>query len=250
MPGAAEAAPNRGVRPGRVYLGGVPSQRNVTLDRAEEIELVAKARAGDYDAFERLVKSCERRIWAIAWRLLGDREEAENIVQASFLKAMEALDSFRGEAGFCTWVGRIATNEGLEILRRRRRKDALSLDELVTESDDDGPIPHPELLADWREDPSRSVEREELRRILDEALDTLSPGLRAVFVLRDVEGQSTAETAEALGITEANAKVRLMRARLALRERLTEAFGGESMVHAHLVPHGLGGLAAAQEGQP
>ncbi len=226
------------------------AQRNVTLDRAEEVELVAKARTGDYDAFERLVKSCERRIWAIAWRLVGDREEAENIVQASFLKAMEALDSFRGEAGFCTWVGRIATNEGLEILRRRRRKDALSLDELVTESDDDGPIPHPELLADWREDPSRSVEREELRRILDDALDTLSPGLRAVFVLRDVEGQSTAETAEALGITEANAKVRLMRARLALRERLTEAFGGASMVHAHLVPHGLGGLAAAQEGQP
>lgn len=221
----------------------------MTLDRAEEAELVAKARSGDYDAFERLVMSCERRVWAIAWRLVGDREEAENIVQGAFLKAMEALDSFRGESGFCTWIGRIATNEGLEILRRRRRKDALSLDELVTESDDDGPIPHPELLADWREDPSRSVEREELRRILDRALDTLSPGLRAVFVLRDVEGLSTLETAESLGITEANAKVRLMRARLALRERLTEAFGGETMVHAHLVPHGLGGLAAAREGE-
>lgn len=219
------------------------------MGRAEETELVSRARSGDYDAFERLVKSCERRVWAIAWRLVGDREEAENIVQGAFLKAMEALDSFRGEAGFCTWIGRIATNEGLEILRRRRRKDALSLDELVTESDDDGPIPRPELLADWREDPSRSVEREELRRILDRALDTLSPGLRAVFVLRDVEGLSTLETAESLGITEANAKVRLMRARLALRERLTEAFGGETMVHAHLVPHGLGGLAAAREGQ-
>lgn len=224
-------------------------QRDAILDRAEETELVSRARSGDYDAFERLVKSCERRVWAIAWRLVGDREEAENIVQGAFLKAMEALDSFRGEAGFCTWIGRIATNEGLEILRRRRRKDALSLDELVTESDDDGPIPRPELLADWREDPSRSVEREELRRILDRALDTLSPGLRAVFVLRDVEGLSTLETAESLGITEANAKVRLMRARLALRERLTEAFGGETMVHAHLVPHGLGGLAAAREGQ-
>jgi len=228
----------------------VAGTRNEPLDRTEEAELVAKARAGDYDAFERLVKSCERRVWAIAWRLVGDREEAENIVQGAFLKAMEALDSFRGEAGFCTWIGRIATNEGLEILRRRRRKDALSLDELVTESDDDGPVPRPELLADWREDPSRSVEREELRLILDRALDTLSPGMRAVFVLRDVEGRSTAETAEALGITETNTKVRLLRARLALREKLTEAFGGESMVQAHLVPHGLGGLAAAREGEP
>ncbi|MCB9496682.1 MAG: sigma-70 family RNA polymerase sigma factor [Fibrobacteria bacterium] len=212
------------------------------------MELVQKARSGDFDAFERLVRSCERRIWAIAWRLVGDREEAENIVQGAFLKAMEALDSFRGEAGFCTWIGRIATNEGLEILRRRRRKETLSLDEMVSESDDDGPIPHPELLADWREDPSRSVERRELRSILDSALDTLTPGLRAVFVLRDVEGRSTSDTASDLGITEANVKVRLLRARLALRERLTEVFGGESAVHAHLVPHGLGGLAAAREG--
>jgi len=218
------------------------------LERSDEVLLVKRAQAGDFDAFDKLVRSCERRMWAIAWRLLGDKEEAENAVQTAFLKAMEGLESFRGEAGFCTWMGRIVTNEGLEILRRRKRRDAVSLDELVTESDDDGPIARPELLADWREDPSRSVEREELRHILDRALDTLTPGLRAVFVLRDVQEQSTAETAEALSITEANVKVRLLRARLALRERLTEAFGGDSMVASHLVAHGLGGLAAALEG--
>lgn len=220
------------------------------LGRAEEIALVEKAKAGDFDAFEQLVKSCERRVWAIAWRMIGDREEAENIVQAAFLKAMEALASFRGESAFCTWVGRIATNEGLEILRRRRHRDMLSLDALSSEgSDDDGPIPQPELLADWREDPSRGVEREEIRRLLDRALDELTPGLRAVFVMRDVEGMSTAETAEALGIAEGNVKVRLLRARMALRERLTAAFGGEEVVRSHMVPHGLGGMAAALEGR-
>jgi len=219
-----------------------------SLDRETEIALVAKAKAGDFDAFDQLVRSCERRIWAISWRLLGDKEETENAVQTAFLKAMEALDSFRGEAGFCTWMGRIATNESLEILRRRKR-DALSLDSLGSD-DDDGPMPHPELLVDWREDPSRSVEREEMRRILGQALDSLTPGLRAVFVMRDMEGLSTLETAEQLGISESNAKVRLLRARLALRERLTEAFGGETLVHSHMEHGGLGGLAAAMEARP
>lgn len=211
------------------------------------MELVEQAKNGDFDAFEQLVKSCERRIWAIAWRMMGDREETENVVQTAFLKAMEALDSFRGESAFCTWVGRIATNEGLEHMRRRRRSEMLSLDSLATEDSDEGPVPQPELLADWREDPSRGVERAEMRRILDRALDRLTPGLRAVFVLRDVEGRSTADTAEALGIAEGNVKVRLLRARMALREHLTAAFGGEEVVRSHMVPHGLGGMAAALE---
>lgn len=218
-----------------------------SLDRETEIALVAQAKAGDFGAFDQLVQSCERRIWAVCWRLLGEKEEAENAVQTAFLKAMEALDSFRGEAGFCTWIGRIATNESLEILRRRKRHDGLSLDALSTESDDDTPVPLPELLVDWREDPSRSIERAEMRRILDDSLDTLTPGLRAVFVLRDMEGLSVAETAQQLGISEGNVKVRLLRARLALRERLTESFGGEALVHTHLEHGGLGGLAAAVE---
>jgi RNA polymerase sigma-70 factor (ECF subfamily) len=218
-----------------------------SLEREEEVLLVRKAQAGDFDAFERLVKSCERRIWAIAWRMMGVREEAENVVQTAFLKAMEALDGFRGDSSFCTWVGRIATNEGLELLRRRRHREMLSLDELASDPSDDTPIPLPELLADLREDPSRGIERDELRRILDRSLDSLTPGLRAVFVLRDVEGRSTAEAAEALGITEGNVKVRLLRARLALRELLTAALGGEDAVRSHMVPHGMGGMAAAME---
>ena len=218
-----------------------------SLDKETETALVARAKAGDFAAFDQLVRSCERRIWAICWRLLGEKEETENAVQTAFLKAMEALDGFRGEAGFCTWIGRIATNESLEILRRRRRQEGLSLDALSQESDDEGPIAQPQLLVDWREDPSRSVERAEMRQILDESLDRLTPGLRAVFVLRDMEGFSVADTASQLGISEGNVKVRLLRARLALRERLTEAFGGEALVHTHLEHGGLGGLAAAAE---
>ncbi len=217
------------------------------LDRTEERALLERARQSDYSAFETLVMSCERRMWAIAWRLVTDKEDAENVVQTGFLKAMEALDSFRGESGFCTWVGRIVTNEALEVLRRRRRRDGVSLDAASSESDEGDPIALPELLVDWREDPSVGIQREELRGLLDSALEQLTPGLRAVFVLRDVEGLSGAETASLLGIAEGNVKVRLLRARLALREHLTEAFGGESMVHSHLVPHGLGGLAAALE---
>lgn len=223
-----------------------PRRPVANLDRETESALVQRAKAGDFDAFDQLVRSCERRIWAICWRLLGEKEESENAMQSAFLKAMEALESFRGEAGFCTWIGRIATNEALEILRRRKRQEGISLDAFATENDD-GPIPHPELLVDWREDPSRSIERAEVRRILDTSLDALSPGLRSVFVLRDMEGLSISETAEQLDISEANVKVRLLRARLALRELLTRAFGGQQLVHTHLEHAGLGGLASAAE---
>lgn len=218
------------------------------LDRAEESALVLQAKQGDFEAFDQLVRHCERRVWTVVWRLLGEKEETENVVQIAFLKAMEALETFRGDSSFCTWVGRIATRAGLDVLRARKRREGLSLDELALDEDDEGSIAKPHLIADWREDPSVQIERQELREILDAALDELSPSLRAIFVLRDVQGLSTEEAAKELGITAGNAKVRLLRARLALRERLTKTFGGEEMVREHLDGSGLGGLAAALEG--
>jgi len=217
------------------------------LDRAEESALVVQAKQGDFEAFDQLVRHCERKVWTVVWRLLGEKEETENVVQVAFLKALEALETFRGDSSFCTWVGRIATRAGLDVLRSRKRKENLSLDELALDEDDEGSIAKPGLIADWREDPSASVERSELRQILDHALDELSPTLRAVFVLRDVQGLSTEEAAQELGITVGNAKVRLLRARLALREGLTKTFGGEEMARAHIDGSGLGGLAAAGE---
>jgi len=217
------------------------------LDRAEESALVVQAKQGDFEAFDQLVRHCERRVWTVVWRLLGEKEETENVVQVAFLKALEALETFRGDSSFCTWVGRIATRAGLDVLRSRKRKENLSLDELALDEDDEGSIARPQLIADWREDPSAGIERQELRTHLDQALDQLSPTLRAVFVLRDVQGLSTEEAATELGITVGNAKVRLLRARLALREHLTRAFGGEELARAHIDGSGLGGLAAAGE---
>ena len=101
---------------------------------------------------------------------------------------------------------------------------------------------------DWREDPSRSIERQELQSILDRAISTLPDTLRTTFVLRDVDGLSTEETAKELWITAGNVKVRLLRARLRLREELTKAFGGEAMAHEHGIGAGLGGMVAASEG--
>jgi RNA polymerase sigma-70 factor (ECF subfamily) len=222
------------------------SSHDKLMEVAEECALVLRAKSGDFDAFDRLVRGCERRAWAVAWRLLGEKEEVENVVQTSFLKAMDALDSFRGDSRFCTWVGKIVTRTGLDALRSRKRKEALSLDELSAESED-APMAHPELLVDWREDPSRSIERHELQAILDRAIATLPDSLRSTFVLRDVDGLSTEETAQELGIMAGNVKVRLLRARLRLREELTQAFGGEAMTHVHGIPAGLGGLAAAAE---
>lgn len=229
------------------YFTTVNCRKADSSDPAVESEWISRAKAGNFEAFDCLVRSCEKRAWSIAWRLAGVKEDAENIIQAAFLKAMGALDGFRGDAGFCAWMSRIVTHEGLDLLRRRRR-DAASLDGL-TEEDDEGGIAMPSLIADWRENPSQGVERREIRDILDRALDTLTPGLRSVFVLRDIEERSTAETAQALGISEGNVKLRLLRARLALRERLTEALGGPNSVASHLVPHGLGGLAAGKEGE-
>ncbi len=142
------------------------------------------------------------------------------------------LKDFREEATFSTWVRRIATHTALNVLRKRRGLRTVSLDE----SGEDSRVPPPELIADWRGDPARIVEERELREILAEAVDSLPEKYRLVFVLRDIEGLSVEETADLLSITPANVKVRLLRARLALREKLTAVFGDRSKAAAHR-PH-------------
>lgn len=199
-----------------------------------DLPLLQRARAGDFSAFEGLVDRHERRLYGIAMGILRQREDAENVVQTAFLKVLESLDRFRGESTFATWVSRIATHAALNALRKRKGLPTVSLD---VGDDEDGEIRHPRQLADWRGDPARVVERRELRRILDDAIQTLPEKHRLVFVLRDVEGLSVRETAQALSISEANVKVRLLRARLALREKLAGTFGdgsgAEPAGHAH-----------------
>jgi len=192
--------------------------------------LVQAARTGNLDAFEELVNRHERRIYTLARRITGNEQDAEDVTQEAFLSALEHLPGFREESSFGTWLSRIATHAALKIIRKRKGLPTESLDAAT----EDGALPHPEYIADWRESPERLVQRNETARLIDDALAKLDEGHRVVFLLRDVEGLSVKETADALNLSEANVKVRLLRARLQLREHLTRAFGDE---HNRVTPH-------------
>jgi RNA polymerase sigma-70 factor (ECF subfamily) len=193
-----------------------------------DLELLRSAREGQWEAFEALVARLEPRVFRLTWRILQQREDAEDATQQTFINVMEHLDQFREEAAVATWVLRIATNQALAMLRKRRGRNTVRLDTQPNHGDEETPMPHPEFIAQWRDDPAELAERSEVKELLGQALAELDEKYRVVFVLRDVEQFSTKETAELLGISESNVKVRLLRARLRLRERLTRALGDES----------------------
>lgn len=217
------------------------------IGQPDDQDLVRAAKNGDLAAFETLVKRHERRIYGLARRLTGSEHDAQDVTQQTFLSAVKNLSGFRETAAFSTWLTTIAANAALKVVRKRRGLPTTSLDE-ATEPDGDGQIPHPEYIADWRETPDRLAQRAETHQLLDAAIAELAPVHRAVFLLRDVEDLSIRDTAKALGISEANVKVRLLRARMQLRERLTRVFGDEARRykpgnHAH----GLASGHALQE---
>ena len=191
---------------------------------ADDGRLVRAARAGDLAAFEALVGRHERRLYGLARRITGSEEDAQDVVQQTFLNAAQHLSGFREASSFSTWLTAIAAHAALKIVRKRRGLPMQSLD-AATAADAEGHVPHPEFIADWRDTPDRLVQQAETRRLLDAAIAELDPPHRAVFLLRDVEGLPIRETAKALGVSEANVKVRLLRARLRLRENLTRVFG-------------------------
>jgi RNA polymerase sigma-70 factor (ECF subfamily) len=193
-----------------------------------DTELVRRAKAGDLAAFEELATRHERQIYTLAFRILQNPHDAEDVTQQAFLSAIENLAGFREEASFATWLSRIATFAALKVIRKRKGLDTVSLEEATEPREDHDAIPHPEYIADWKESPERLVERNEIRRLLDVALAQLDEKHRLIFLLRDVEGLSVRETADALGLSEANVKVRLLRARLQLREQLTRTLGDPS----------------------
>jgi RNA polymerase sigma-70 factor (ECF subfamily) len=199
----------------------------MTKSGDEDLPLVARARSGDYEAFESLVQKYERRMLTLAMRIVGRQHDAEEVVQQTFLSVIEHIQEFREESRFGTWLTRIATNHALALLRKRAVRQTVPYSEQPSD-DGYGEIPHPHMIAEWSETPEQIASRRETRRLVDEALEELDEKYRLVFLLRDVEGLSTAETAETLGISPSNVKVRLLRARLMLRERLTEVFGDES----------------------
>jgi len=203
---------------------------DVTLDHpgqeiTSDAAWVARAQAGELAAFEALATRYERRVYSLAWRILRQEQDAEDVTQQTFLSVLEHLADFRAQSSFATWIMRVATHAALKILRRRKGLAAAAWAPAVDPRDEDGPIPHPEFIADWRESPAILVVRHESRELIETALARLDEKYRLVFLLRDVEGLSVRETAETLGIGEDNVKVRLLRARLQLREWLTRAFG-------------------------
>ena len=182
--------------------------------------MVARAKEGDAQAFTDLVNQYERKIYRLAKHITQNDEDAEDVLQEAFLKAYEHLGNFQGNSKFYTWIVRIAVNEALMKLRKRRGDRTVPLDEPV----DTGEEMVQREIAVWEDNPEQHYSREEIQEILDQAIETLKPDFRTVFTLRDIEELSTEETAEALGISIPAVKSRLLRARLALREKLTRQF--------------------------
>ena len=186
----------------------------------DESALVAKAREGDAAAYNQLVNQYSNKIFRLAKHITQNDEDAEDVLQETFLKGFEHLGDFQGQSKFYTWIVRIAVNESLMKLRKRKSDRTVPLDEPL----DTGEDTVVREIAVWDENPEQQYSREELGQILDEAVQSLRPVFRTVFVLRDIEELSTEETAEALGISVPAVKSRLLRARLQLREKLTRFF--------------------------
>ena len=197
----------------------------------------ACAKAGELDAFEALTSRYEQRVYALAMRMLRQEQDAEDVTQQTFLSVLENLEGFRGEASFSTWVLRIASHAALKVIRKRKGLDTISLEEATEGSED--LIPFRTRNTSPTGGSRRNIwwNGTKFAGCSTTALARLDEKHRLVFLLRDVEGLSVKETADALDLSEANVKVRLLRARLQLREELTRALGDPdkrlTQIHDH-----------------
>jgi len=185
---------------------------------------VERLRAGDKEACAICVREHSANIYNLALKLTGEPAAAEDVLQETFLSAFKSISRFEGKSQLSTWLYRIAYNAVLMRLRKRQ-VETVSLDEPV--EDEEG-VPQPRDFADWSENPERALLDAEMHRMMDDAVASLSETLRSVFVLRDVNGLSTAQTAQVLGLSEEAVKSRLLRARLALREKLSAYMVGRA----------------------
>ena len=188
-----------------------------------EAELIARVKGGDVEAFYEMVRPYERAVFLAALSLVKNDADAEEVAQEAILKAFKNLSRFRQEAKFSTWLIQISINEAKMKLRKDRRHLYESME--AGQQNDEGDY-IPKDFADWREIPSEALEQKELRRALTHALDSLPEKYRTVLILRDVQHLSITETAQVLGLSEANVKTRLCRARLQMRDALAPGFDG------------------------
>jgi RNA polymerase sigma-70 factor (ECF subfamily) len=190
-------------------------------DQAISVEAL---KAGDREAFAQLVDQTSGHIYRVALQILGSEQDAEDVLQETYIKAFRALPGFEGRSSLTTWLYRIAVNEAL-MLVRKHNPNQVSMEE-GGPSEEEGEVEQMEIV-DFCCLPEGELLTTESRRFLDKAIHSLPPNLRAAFVMRDMEGLSTQEAAEALGISENNVKIRLLRARLKLRQELSVYFGGK-----------------------
>jgi len=194
-----------------------------TVPNQREADLIARIKAGERDLFYELIQPYHRTVYAAAFSVLGNSGDAEDAAQEALLKALTHLGQFRAEAKFSTWLVQITLNEARLRIRKDRKGLYSSIDEGGQDADGEYfPIDY----ADWREIPSETLQRKELKEALERALAGLRPIYREVLVLRDVEHLSITETATALDISEAAVKTRLLRARLMMRDALAPGFDG------------------------
>ena len=189
-------------------------------DGLDEAMLVERAKSGETAAFTELVRRYDKKIFRMAKQITQSDEDAEDVLQEALFKAYQHLKDFQGNSRFYTWLVRIAVNEALMKLRKRKSDKTVSLDEEI----DTGEETVTREIAVWDGNPEQRYSQEEMRVILDDAIQSLKPSFRTVFVLRDVEELSTEETADTLGLSIPAVKSRLLRARLELREKLTRMF--------------------------
>lgn len=197
--------------------------RERSAETVHEEELIQRVKSGEHDLFYQLIQPYEGRVFAAAMAILRNEADAEDIAQDAILKAFRHISQFRGEAKFSTWLLQITINEA----RMQKRRMTIRAMESINEQRDDESDYQPREFADWREIPSESLERKEVRNALMEALNTLEEKYRSVFVMRDIQHLSIEETAKVLDITQASVKTRLLRARLMLRDLLSPGLNGQ-----------------------
>jgi RNA polymerase sigma-70 factor (ECF subfamily) len=190
-----------------------------------EKELVRQAQAGDFAAFSQLVDTYKSRVYGLALRMTGNEQDAQDIVQETLIKAIDNIESFRGESLFGTWLYAIALNQSRAFVSKQKQASLKSIEEYLPAKsaehmhDAEAPV----TLFDWK-DPHQLLEQRELRQIIDEAIASLPEKYRVAFLLRYHEELSIKEVAKVIGETVASAKSRVLRARLALRDRLSRIF--------------------------
>jgi len=193
------------------------------MDKEQTEISVELLQTGDRHEFARMVDKYSNALYRLALKMLGNPRDAEDVLQNTFLQAFQHLKEFEGRSSLSTWLYRIASNEALMMIRRRRPEIDFSD---AAREEEEGPGDYePAELTDWGHLPEAEVLTSETRLVLDQAIQTLPETLRIVFILRDIEGLSIRETSQALDLSETAVKTRLLRARLRLRDELSVYYG-------------------------